>query len=281
MSELPTRCLIGSSNVTRFYKIEDFPNFTPCNMSKCCTIESFKVRMEELEEVNKEIIISVIENFFCDAVGETRDEKLIDGKIEEVMVDFLMVVKVTAERLDGSRFALSQPIRRPRDSWYTTRLTKITKRFCDGIGLLGLKNVSWIEAPTEREQIFDPLGVHLTKDSGVFFVESLMSRAGEFFAAELMELVEDVNEEDADILMLEDEAGIKKKKEEKGKLQALEKDLTSFKADVLKRRHFDSMVTMRLAENQDVEQNKAKEDRVIINGLTNNTPCPVGLEEKN
>ena len=38
---------------------------------------------------------------------------------------------------------------------------------------------------------------------------------------------------------------------------------------------------MRLAENQDVEQNKAKEDRVIINGLTNNMPCPVGLEEKN
>ena len=102
MSELPTRCLIGSSNVSRFYKIEDFPNFTPCNMSKCCTIESFKVRMEELEEVNTEIIISVIENFFCDAVGETREEKLIDEKIEEVMKDFLMVVKVTAERLGGS-----------------------------------------------------------------------------------------------------------------------------------------------------------------------------------
>ena len=277
MTEEATRCLIGSSNVSRFYKVEEFPNFVECSMSKCCTVETFKVRMEELEERNKEVIISVIENFFCNAVGDIQEEKRIDEKIEEVIEDFLMVVKVTAERLGGSRFALSQPIRRPRDLWYTARLAKITKRFCDGIGMLSLKNVSWIEAPTEKEQIFDPLGVHLTKDSGVFFVESLMSKASEFFAAELMELVEDENEEEEDILMLD--AGTKKKKEEK--LQALEKDLTSFKADVLKRRHFDSMVTMRLAENQDVDQNKAKEDRVIINGLTNTTPCPVGLEEKN
>ena len=40
------------------------------------------------------------------------------------------------------------------------------------------------------------------------------------------------------------------------------------------------MVTMRLAENQDVEQNKAREDRIVINGLTNSIPCPTGHEEK-
>ena len=278
MSELPTRCLIGSSNVSRFYKIEDFPNFTPCNMSKCCTIESFKVRMEELEEVNKEIIISVIENFFCDAVGENRDEKVIDEKIEEVMVDFLMVVKVTAERLGGSRFALGQPIRRPRNTWYSTRLPIITKRFCDGIGNLGLSNVSWVEAPIEKEQIFDALGVHLTKDAGVYYVESLMSKASEFFSADLMEVVDTENEEEEEAEIIIHEIGGQKKKP--GKLQTLENDLTSFKADVLKRRHFDSMVTMRLAENQDAELNKGKEDRIIINGLTNTVPCPVGVDEK-
>ena len=164
MTEQPTRCLIGSSNVSRFYKVEDFPNFVPCIMSKCCNIESFKVRMEELEEVNTEVIISVIENFFCNVVGETREENQIDVKIEEVMTDFLTVVKVTADRLSGTRFALGQPIRRPRDLWYTTRLANITKRFCDGIGNLGLKNVSWVEAPTEKEQIFDALGVHPGRD---------------------------------------------------------------------------------------------------------------------
>ena len=234
--------------------------------------------MEELEEVNKEIIISVIENFFCDSVGVARDEKVIDEKIEEVMKDFLTVIKVTAERLSGSRFALGQPIRRPRNEWYTERLASITKRFCDGIGNLGLRNVSWIEAPLEKEQIFDALGVHLTHEAGVYYVESLMSKASEFFSAELMEVVDTADEEDDEAEIVTQTIGIQKKKEEK--LQNLEKDLNTFKADVLKRRHFDSMVTMRLAENQDVELNKAKEDRIIINGLTNPTPCPVGVEEK-
>ena len=232
-----------------------------------------------MEEANTEIIISVIENFFCDAVGETREENLIDDKIEEVMADFLTVVKVTAERLSGSRFALGQPIRRPRDLWYTSRLPNITKKFCDGIGSLGLKNVSWVEAPTEKEQIFDALGVHLNKEAGTFYVESLMSKASEFFVADQMEVIdtEDEDEEESDIVMLD--AGTQRKKKE-GKIQVLERDLTNFKADVLKRRHFDSMVTARLAENQDVELNKTKEDRIIINGLTNTTPGPMGVEEK-
>ena len=234
--------------------------------------------MEELEEENKEIIISVIENFFCDAVGEARDEKIIDDKIEDVMKDFLTVIKVTAERLSGSRFALGQPIRRPRNEWYTSRLSNITKKFCDGIGNLGLRNVSWIEAPIEKEQIFDALGVHLTHEAGVYYVESLMSKASEFFNAELMDVVDTEDEEEEEAEIVKQVTGVQKKREEK--LQNLEKDLTTFKADVLKRRHFDSMVTMRLAENQDVELNKAKEDRIIINGLTNPTPCPVGVEEK-
>ena len=45
-----------------------------------------------LEEKNKEIIISVIENFFSDVVGDIRDDKLVDTKNKDVMVDFLMVV---------------------------------------------------------------------------------------------------------------------------------------------------------------------------------------------
>ena len=62
------------------------------DMSKCCTPETFRVRMEVLEEKNKEIIISVIENFFSDVVGDIRDDKLVDTKNKDVMVDFLMVV---------------------------------------------------------------------------------------------------------------------------------------------------------------------------------------------
>ena len=277
---LLTRCLIGSSNVSRFYKIEDYPNFTPCNLAKCCNIESFKARMDSLEEEEKEVIVSVIENFFCDAVGDLNDDKQIDEKIEEVMTDFLKVIKITAVRLVNSKFAISQPIRRPRDKWYTIRLQKITKRFCDGIGEMGLDNVSWIEAPREAEQIFEDFGVHLTKDSGVFFVESLMSRATEFFAAVTVSLPMDIedssDEECAEVVPL----NVNGKKKKNGQLDEIEKDLGAFKADVLRRRHFDSMVTMRLAENQDVAQNEAREDRIIINGLINPIPCPLIYEEK-
>ena len=63
-----------------------------------------------------------------------------------------------------------------------------------------------------------------------------------------------------------------KKKKKNGQLDEIERDLGAFKADVLRRRHFDSMVTMRLSENQDVAQNEAREDRIIINGLTNPIP---------
>ena len=71
---LLTRYLVRLSNVSRFYRAEDFPNFTICNMSKCCTTESFRARMESLEEKEKEVIVSVIENLFCDAVGTIKDK---------------------------------------------------------------------------------------------------------------------------------------------------------------------------------------------------------------
>jgi hypothetical protein len=274
---LIARCLIGSSNVSRFYKSEDFPNFTICNMTKCCTMETFMARMDSLEEEENEVIVSVLENFFCDAVGNIKDEKQIDEKIEEVLTEFLKVVETAAKRLVNTKFALSQPIRRPRDKWYTARLHAITKKFCDGIGKIGLDNVSWIEAPREAEQIFEDFGVHLTKESGIFFVESLMSKATEFFNAEMVVLPMDVEDEtEEEIIPLE----VNGKKKKTGRIDSIEKDLGEFRADVLRRRHFDSMVTMRLSENQDVEQNKAREDRIVINGLTNPVPCPTGYEDK-
>ena len=84
------------------------------------------------------------------------------------------------------------------------------------------------------------------------------------------------DEAEKDIIPLE----VNGKKKTTGRLDSIEKDLGEFRADVLRRRHFDSMVTMRLSENQDVEQNKAREDRIVINGLTNPVPCPTGYEDK-
>ncbi len=75
--------------------------------------------------------------------GHHQRRKIIDEKIEEVLANFLKVVKTAAQRLVTTKFALCQPIRRPRDKWYSARLQDIVKRFCDGIGEIGLENVSW------------------------------------------------------------------------------------------------------------------------------------------
>ena len=50
----------------------------------------------------------------------------------------------------------------------------------------------------------------------------------------------------------------------------MEEDLIMFKADIIKRRHGDALINSELSENQDVEQNKSKEDH-IINSLANLT----------
>ena len=115
-----TRYLIGSSNVNRFYKKENYPGFKECKMIKCCREEVFKVRMEDLVAEDKEVIVSVIENFIADAVGETKDENIISIKIDETIDRFLKTIEEAAKKLPGTKFAISLPVRRPAKSWYMT-----------------------------------------------------------------------------------------------------------------------------------------------------------------
>ena len=96
--------------------------------------------------------------------------------------------------MDQSKFVLSQTVRRQRDGWYSKRLANIVKRYCNEIGMMGLNDVSWIEALLEKEQIFNDLVVHLTKDFEISFVESIMSEASEFFTAKLISM--EVEDED-------------------------------------------------------------------------------------
>jgi hypothetical protein len=271
------RVIIGSSNIDRFYKVDDYPNFTPCVMQKCCRAEVFVVLMEDLSEEQTEIMVSVIENFICDSVGQEKEEKEIDIKIKEAIDTFIKVVKVTAERLKGSKFALCKPINRPFKPWYMKRVKAIAKMFCDKIGDLKLSNVSWIEAPLDKEQIFDDLGVHLIQDSGVFLVETLMSHSQEFFGAEVITLDEAMETEGAeDVIQLEEETG----KSPNDRIGKVENNMNHLQGDIMARRHFDSLVTARLIEVQDTELNKAREDRIVINGLTNAIPMPLAADEK-
>ena len=270
--EKVSRYLIGSSNINRFYKVEDFPSFKPCVMQKCCNIETFKVLMEELDDGDNEVMISVIENFICDEVNGEKEEKRIDEKVKKAIDAFLRVVQVTAERLKKTKFAACLPILRPRIQWYMQRSQSITKSYADGICALKASNVAWIKAPLDKEQIFEDDRIHLTKESGVFLVESLMSGANEFFRAKDFITIDENMEEDDDE---EDES-----ESETPRLDNVEKDVSMLKADILARRHFDSLVTARLCEAQDTDLNKSREDRIVINGLTNTVPMPILADEK-
>ena len=76
-----------------------------------------------------------------------------------------------------------------------TELDRITKIYGDGICRLSLNNVAWIQAPLEKEQIFDDDLVHFTIESGTFFIENLMSKASEFFDNTLV----DINDVDMEV----------------------------------------------------------------------------------
>ena len=66
--------VIGSSNVHRFEKLLKDEDKQKIDVRKCTRFESFKVGMDELEETDKKVLISVIENFVCDSVNATEGE---------------------------------------------------------------------------------------------------------------------------------------------------------------------------------------------------------------
>ena len=164
-----------------------------------------------------------------------------------------------------------------------TELDRITKKYGDGICKLALDNVAWIQAPLEKEQIFDDDLVHFTIESGTFFIENLMSKASEFFDNTLV----DINDIDMEVTNTDEQTREVEVVGEDGmlatamrKIKDNEKEIAELKEDILKRRHNDSMVTARLREDQDADLNKAKEDRIIMVGLTNTIPMPIPKDEK-
>ena len=69
------RVIIGSSNIDRFYKVDEYPNFKPCVMQKCCREEVFIALMDDLNEDQTEIMVSVIENSFVTQLVRRRRKR--------------------------------------------------------------------------------------------------------------------------------------------------------------------------------------------------------------
>ena len=105
--------LIGSSNVYRPWDILKDEDRQNINLQRCTKIESFRTLMAELVYEDKKVIISVVENFVCDAV-KSLEKKTVEEKINETLVAFVDTVKNTATRLPETRYTI---ITTNKDLW--------------------------------------------------------------------------------------------------------------------------------------------------------------------
>ena len=72
--------IIGSSNMYRPWDIMKEEDKRCLTLQRCTKIEGFRALMSELIEDDKRVIISVIENFVCDAVSSIK-KKDIEEKV--------------------------------------------------------------------------------------------------------------------------------------------------------------------------------------------------------
>ena len=72
--------LIGSSNIYRPWDIMKEEDKRCITLQRCTKIEVFRALMCELIENDKKVIISVIENFVCDAVT-SLEKKDVEEKV--------------------------------------------------------------------------------------------------------------------------------------------------------------------------------------------------------
>ena len=137
--------LIGSSNVYRHYRVADFPNIRNYKMLKCTQIDSYAAHLTGLVPDNKNVLISVFENFVVDAVGQ--DEKDLEEKVDECIKNYLAITLEAALNFPTTKFGLVMPLRRPSVKWYNERVDCISKFMMDGIkAMISDRNINNVAA---------------------------------------------------------------------------------------------------------------------------------------
>ena len=267
------RKLIGSSNVYRVYSHDLFKDYPKFEMVKCTKKEIFKTALDNIGDGKGEVVISVIENFICDAVNGITDPNEINKALEGIIGEYLALVQAAAEKRPQASFALTQPTLRPLHQWYMDCHEALCKELGEGIRRMDKKNVGKIDAPIRMSQMFEQDGVHFTPSSGKVFVTTMLFNADTFFNTEIVELVEDM-----------DTSSSKVSEDTKSKIgkriTLVEREVANLKEDILRRRENDCLVTARIREELDFQSNTKKEDRIVITGLTSKIPSPASLEEK-
>jgi hypothetical protein len=236
-----------------------------------------------VEAKEKEVIISVIENFICDAVGgDPENEDVLNKSIETVIEEFAKIISEAAKKLPDTRFAIICPIQRPRDKWYTENFDEITSLYKESLNNLKLSNITTIDAISLSSQKFETDLVHLTEEAGWTFVDGTLRAAEEFFRAEMIDLEDEETAKDGDPKFKEASSSNTKNMNTKTmrEEQLLDKKLRELKEGIRTRKENDNLVFARIREELDMISNAKKEDRLIITGLTSQTPPPIIFEER-
>ena len=265
--------LIGSSNTYRFVGLLDDEDRRQVIMEPCTKIETFRVKMDKLQEKDKQVLITVIENFICDKVHGhllTENEGGHEDKIKEAIEEFEVEVNNTAKRLPGTRFVLVQPIRRPAVDWYTERYELIVDMFQKRVIGLGLMNISLIKDDDLPTQLFDELGTHLTEAMGRQFLEAIIYNANRVYEAPVVDV-----EGDNLTMEVDDQAPDALGKQTKTN----EDKLNEVIANLEQRQANDNLVFARIREELDYLANAKKEDRIILSGLSSTIPKPTSQIE--
>ena len=290
--------IIGSSNIYRFVTQRDVGLEEELKdriiMQNCTKIDLFNVKMDCLKDTDTRIIISVIENFLSDAVGETEEIEIINRRVTGALSEFFEVVKMTASRLPTSKFVMVEPMARPSLKWYTEALEILAQDFKKRVGAMGLMNVDIIQATPTKEQEFDEYGVHLTAAAGKRFVEAIMYYADEIFnvlETVDLEMDESVAQPNPRHSGLRDESGPIASVSTAGPSRpaaerSIPEQLEDIREEMRKRQqidsmrqHNDSMVLARIREELDFISNVKKEDRILVMGLSSTIRRPEGFAD--
>jgi len=250
-----SRVLIGSSNIYRNYRASAFKRYGEYAMIRCVDFETFSAQLGNLDSTETEVTISVLENFLAKAAGNLEGKER-EAALYAVVEAYVHEVAEVAKKNAGTKYVLIDPILRPKLQWYDDSLDLVKKRHKECIHATGLGNVSRVDVISRAAQLFDSDLVHLTPESGKTFVESILEESDKIFNSDYVDLSKD-------------EAG-----ETSAPEMYLENRIRKLENEVEERRWYDNLLFARTREELDTIANRAKEDRIVITGLTSSTPPP-------
>ena len=226
-------------------------------------------------------------------IQEKDNDEEFNDKLEKVIKEYLDVIKESASKYKETKFAIVRPTMRPVYKWYSENHGDICKAVEDGINKMNLTNLGKIGGMSRMSQQFEDDEIHYTANAGLVFLDTILTAAEAQFGAELIDLDWEMEKSktttaSASIVPLKNRTfkigstptNENENENKNDRLGALEREVGRMKNDLKQRQFNDNLVTARIREELDAIANEKKEDRLIVNGLTNKTPRPNNLEDR-